>query len=171
MLEKNEIDKHHGSSHINHTSVDRMSYNPSLNGGINPPNALNQRKEGVNMAREIRKDQNYRDRLLKLIPSEIVAAYMVLAGIIPEDKAKWGTLIVSIVLLVLVPFYLWKMQNVQRNSQVIFTMISFVVWLYSLGGPFEVWGLYEAWIGSIILVLWTLIIPLVVNPKSQPATP
>ena len=91
---------------------------------------------------------------------------MVLAGIIPEDKAKWGTLIVSIVLLVLVPFYLWKMQKIQRNSQVIFTMISFVVWLYSLDGPFAAWDLYEAWIGSLILVLWTLIIPLVVNPKS-----
>jgi len=123
------------------------------------------------MAREIRVDQKYRDRLLKLIPSEIVAAYMVLAGIIPPDRAKWGTLIVSIVLLVLVPFYLWRMQNVQRNSQLIVTMISFVVWLYSLGGPFAAWGLYESWIGSVILILWTLIIPVLVNPKSQPANP
>ena len=123
------------------------------------------------MAREIRVDQKYRDRLLKLIPSEIIAAYMVLSGIIPPDRAKWGTLIVSIVLLVLVPFYLWKMQNVQRNSQLIVTMISFVVWLYSLGGPFAAWGLYESWIGSVILILWTLIIPVVVNPKSQPANP
>ncbi len=117
------------------------------------------------MPREIRPDQRYRDRLLKLIPSEIVAAYMVLSGIIPADRARWGTLIVSIVLLVLVPLYLWRMQNVQRTLQLIVTMVSFVVWLYSLGGPFEPWGLYEAWIGSIVLVLWTLVIPLVVNPK------
>jgi len=48
------------------------------------------------MAREIKVDQNYRDMLLKLIPSEIVAAYMVLAGIIPQDYAKWGLLIVSV---------------------------------------------------------------------------
>jgi len=123
------------------------------------------------MAREIREDQNYRDRLLKLIPSEIVAAYLVLSGIIPRE-AKLGTLIVSIVLLVLVPFYLWRLHNVQRTSQLMITTISFVVWVYSLGGgPFAVWELYEPWIASVILVLWTLVIPLVVNPKSQPATP
>ncbi len=75
------------------------------------------------MAREIKVNQEYRTRLLKLIPSEIVAAYMVLAGIIPPDRAKWGTLIVSIVLLVLVPFYMWRMQNVRHNSQLIVTTI------------------------------------------------
>lgn len=123
------------------------------------------------MAREIRADQNYRDRLLKLIPSEIVAAYLVLSGIIPRE-AKLGTLIVSIVLLVLVPFYLWRLHNVQRTSQLIITTISFVVWVYSIGGgPFAAWELYEPWIASVILVLWTLVIPLMVNPKSEPATP
>ncbi len=32
------------------------------------------------MAREIRIDQNYYDKLLKLIPSEIVAAYLIITG-------------------------------------------------------------------------------------------
>ena len=123
------------------------------------------------MAREIKENQDYRARLLKLIPSEIVAAYMVLSGIIPEDSAKWGTLIVSIALLILVPFYLRRLQNVQRTSQLIVTMISFIVWLYSLGGPFEAWELYQSWIASIVLILWTLTVPLVVNPKVQPVNP
>ena len=122
------------------------------------------------MPREIKEAQNYKDRLLKLIPSEIVAAYLVLAGIIPLASAKWGTLIVSIILLILVPFYLWKIHNVTRASQIIVTSISFVVWVYSLGGPFQFWNLYRAWIGSVILVLWTLIVPLALNPKPQPQT-
>jgi len=121
--------------------------------------------------REIKENQNYRDRLLKLIPSEIVAAYMVLAGIIPEKPARWGLLIISVILLVLVPFYLIIIQNVHRIVQVIFTTISFVVWVYSLGGPFEKWGIYLPWLSSVILVLWTLIVPLFVNPKPQPASP
>jgi len=123
------------------------------------------------MPREIHEAQNYKDRLLKLIPSEIVAAYMVLAGIIPLTSAKWGTLIVSIILLILVPFYLWKIHNVTRCSQIIVTSISFVVWVYTLGGPFQFWNLHRAWIGSVILVLWTLIVPLTINPKPQPQTP
>lgn len=44
------------------------------------------------MAKQINPDQTYRDKLLKLIPSEIVAAYMVLIGIIPENYSKWRTL-------------------------------------------------------------------------------
>ena len=123
------------------------------------------------MAREIKPAQDYKDRLLKLIPSEIVAAYLVLSGIIPQESAKWGILLVSIVLLILVPLYLWRIHNVKSCIQLLFTAISFVVWIYSLGGPFEFWGIYKAWIGSVILVLWTLIIPLVVNPKPQAAVP
>jgi len=120
------------------------------------------------MAREIREDQKYRDTLLKLIPSEIVAAYLVLQGIVPQHRAKWGMLIVSIILLVLTPLYLSMIQKVKRSSQLTVTTISFVVWIYSLGGPFREWGLHEAWIASIILVVWTLIVPLVLNPKQQP---
>ena len=123
------------------------------------------------MAREIKVDQNYRDRLLKLIPSEIVAAYMVLAGIIPQDYAKWGLLIVSVILLVLVPFYLKLFQKVDRILQIIITTISFAVWVYSLGGPFKEWGIYYAWLSSVILILWTLIVPIFVNPQPQPSGP
>jgi hypothetical protein len=121
------------------------------------------------MAREIRKDQKYKDRLLKLIPSEIVAAYIVLAGIIPIASAKWGLLIVSVVLLILVPLYLWRIQDVKRLVQIVVTTISFVVWIYSIGGPFLYWGIYEKWIASVVLILWTLIVPIVVNPKTQPS--
>ena len=123
------------------------------------------------MAREIKVDQNYRDRLLKLIPSEIVAAYVVLAGVIPQHHAKWGLLIVSVILLVLVPFYLKLLQNVNRIVQIVITTISFAVWVYSLGGPFREWGLYYAWLSSVILILWTLIVPLFVNPQPQPSSP
>jgi len=123
------------------------------------------------MAREIKKDEEYKKKLLKLIPSEIIAAYLVLEGIIPSSSAKWGTLIVSVILLILVPLYLWRNQDVKRAAQIIVTTISFAVWVYTIGGPFQEWGLYKPFIGSIILVLWTLIIPLVIKPKTQPANP
>jgi hypothetical protein len=120
------------------------------------------------MARQIKRDQTYRDKLLKLIPSEIVAAYMVLIGIIPEHYAKWGTLVVSIILLILTPFYLKKLEKVANNVQVLFCSLSFVVWVYSLGGlggPFRHWHMYQPWIGSVVLILWTLIVPLFVPTK------
>jgi hypothetical protein len=125
------------------------------------------------MARQIKPIEEYRSKLLKLIPSEIVAAYMVLQGIIPQDN-KWGFIIVTVVLLILTPFYLKKLEKVTETVQIVVSTISFVVWIYSLGGPFEKWGdkmgfdIYEPWIASIVLVLWTLIIPLLVkNPQEN----
>jgi hypothetical protein len=119
------------------------------------------------MARQIRQDQKYLDKLLKLIPSEIIAAYMVLAGMIPANRAKWGTTVVTIILLCFVPLYLMKIQKVSRPAQIFFTTLSFIVWVYSLGGPFIFWGIHASWLGSVLLVLWTLAIPLVINPTDQ----
>ena len=121
------------------------------------------------MARQIKPDQTYRDKLLKLIPSEIVAAYMVIIGIIPENYAKWGTLIVSLLLLILTPFYLKKLEKIANNIQVAFCSFSFVVWVYSLGGlggPFAHWNLYQGWLGSIVLIFLTLMVPLFVTKKT-----
>jgi len=118
------------------------------------------------MPREIQSYNRYKDRLLKLVPTEIVAAYLVIEGIIPSDapSAPMVSLLSSIVLLVLVPFYLKRSMSVKRTKQIVFTMISFVVWVYSLGGPFAYYGLYIGYIGSVILVLWTLLIPFFYKP-------
>jgi len=122
------------------------------------------------MAREIKKDQHFRDRLLKLIPSEIVATYLVIVGFIPKvenyPNRKIVLTIVSIGLLVLVPFYLRKFQNVKRLPQIVFTMVAFLVWIYSLGGPFESYNIYDPIIGSIILIFWSLLIPFFYNPEA-----
>ncbi len=111
------------------------------------------------MAREIKTDQDYKGKLLKLIPSEIVAAYLAIQGFVPEESAKWGLTILSVVLLIITPLYLKFVQNVAKNAQVIVSTLSFVVWVYALGGPFAIWNIHEAWIASVILLLWTTFIP------------
>lgn len=120
------------------------------------------------MSREIHRDNLYKDRLLKLIPSEIVAAYLVIDGLIPVEDPKAGVVLLtaSIVLLIFIPFYLKITMKVEKPVQILFTMISFVVWVYSLGGPFAYFGLYTGYIGSVILVLWTLLIPFFYNPPA-----
>jgi hypothetical protein len=96
-----------------------------------------------------------------------VAAYLVIEGIIPEERKMIGTLILSVILLILVPLYLRRIYQVQRVGQHIFVMLAFVVWIYSLGGPFRYWDLWEAWIGSGLLILYTLTIPLFYNPAES----
>ena len=121
------------------------------------------------MAREIKSYNHYKDLLLKLIPTEIVAAYLVIEGIIPEGDplAGWVSLLSALILLILIPFYLQKIMAVKRTRQVVFTMISFIIWIYSIGGPFEDYGVYVGYIGSVLLVLWTLLIPLLYKPAAD----
>ncbi len=121
------------------------------------------------MAREVKVNQDYKSKLLKLIPSEIIAAYLVIEGIIPEERKYIGTLIVSLILLALVPLYLRVIYRVRRLGQHIFVMVAFAVWIYSLGGPFKYLHIWEAWIGSSLLILYTLTIPLFYRPGENTA--
>ncbi|MCK5058541.1 MAG: hypothetical protein KAT34_17935 [Candidatus Aminicenantes bacterium] len=42
------------------------------------------------MSRQIKTDEKYLGRLLKLIPSEMVAAYLAVQGIVPVKRTKNG---------------------------------------------------------------------------------
>lgn len=121
------------------------------------------------MARQIKRENDYQSRLLKLIPSEIIAAYLVIVGFIPPgyEHSKILLSIVTAVLLFLIPFYLTGFQNVKGTFQIIFTSFSFIIWVYSMGGPFVYYGIHDSVIGSSLLVLWTLLIPFVIKPENH----
>ena len=138
------------------------------------------------MARQINDTQPYSDKLVKLIPSEIVGAYMVLSGILgyapgndvsipaslkqmPDSELKPILLqIVFFVLLILTPGYLKKISKVDNIKQLLITAVSFIIWVYTLGGPFVIWNIYYSLFASIVLVLWTLIIPLFISSAPEP---
>ena len=84
------------------------------------------------MAREVKTDQDYKSKLLKLIPSEIIAAYILIGGIIPAEYKYWGSLITAVIMLILIPFYLKRLYDVKRLGQIIYIMIAFVIWIYTL---------------------------------------
>ncbi len=111
------------------------------------------------MSRQISKGHGYQDKLIRLIPSEIIAAFMALDGIVPEES-KIANSAIAVILLVIMPFYLEKVHKVKWGPQIWFMTISFVIWMYSLGGPFKYWNLYVPWIGSAMIIIWTLIAPI-----------
>ncbi|MCL5281257.1 MAG: hypothetical protein M1376_15260 [Planctomycetes bacterium] len=143
------------------------------------------------MAREVNATQPFANKLVKLVPTEIVGAYMVLAGMLgytydatsaaqqmPDPELKAILIqVVFFVLLVLTPLYLWRIGRVSNLIQLVVTTISYVIWVYTLGGPFVVWGIYHSIIGSVVLVLWSITAPLLVPPnlakemQSQTAAP
>ncbi len=128
------------------------------------------------MPREVNDTQSYADKVVKLVPTEIVGAYMVLAGIVgvtastptaPTDSlSKILIQGVFFVLLVLTPLYLWRVSGVTNIVQLVVTTLAFILWIYTLGGPFAVWGIYEPKVAAILLTLWSFIIPVIVRPAS-----
>ncbi len=117
----------------------------------------------------------YKDRLLKYIPAETVAVYLALSRAIttatnPSDQQGsdeanllW---IVFAVLLVGTWLYLQRVQKVTKVKQLIISTVAFAVWIFSIGGPFELsFGDPEGWYkpiyGAVLLPLYTFFIPII----------
>jgi len=120
------------------------------------------------MGRAIRREDNsFLKAVLKLIPSEVVAVFVFLQGILPE--ALVPHLVVSCFLVGITPLYLRFAMGVRSRPQLLVSSISMIVWIYALGqGPVRFlrapW--YEPWYGSVVLVLWTLIPPMLLYHQS-----
>lgn len=122
------------------------------------------------MTRTINIADNYMSRVLKHIPTEIVMAYITIDGVLrtsyhPNVWAERQTLqtllwVVMAVLTVLTPFWLYRVMRVKRPKQLFISTLSVPVWLFALGGPFALQDWYQPAFGSLILPLYTLIIPI-----------
>jgi len=113
------------------------------------------------MAREITEDNDYKTRLLKLIPGDFIAAYLAVDQAIPEGELrKWVLTIATAFLALLLPFTLRYLYDVRSWLQISATLGSLVIWIYSIGGPFIEWNLHEGPIASVMLTLWTMVLPL-----------
>lgn len=107
---------------------------------------------------------SYLSRLLKLIPAEVIALYLVGRGLIPQDKPVglfvWS--VVALVGVVLVRCRATRKPGVGPQWRAVgIAAVSFVVWIYSLGDVFAVCGIYIPWVGSLLVLAWTFFIPYV----------
>ena len=121
---------------------------------------------------------DYRTRILKLIPAEVVAAYLTIKGLMDTATAQnnefafylyWG---VFAVLLVLTPVFYVKVEKVNSLRQNVITTLAFVVWVFSIGGPFD--SLFQDpanknLLASVLLILFTLVAPQFFLPEKEEA--
>ena len=114
------------------------------------------------MGRAIRReDDSFLKALLKLIPSEVVAVYLFVLGILPDRLAPHAA--VAGLLVALTPLYLRFAMGVRAAAQLAVSTVSMAVWIFALGeGPVHFlrapW--YEPWYGSVALAIWTLVPPM-----------
>ena len=116
----------------------------------------------------IPKEDDYQSKLLKYIPTEVVALYVTLDGIVKAafnqqlSQEYWLWLwIIFAVLLISTPLYLWRVTKVRKKKQLIISTIALVVWVFALGGAFLSFTWYKPFYGAIILPLYTFFIPII----------
>ncbi|HET6451098.1 MAG TPA: hypothetical protein VFI08_07285 [Spirochaetia bacterium] len=121
------------------------------------------------MGRAIEQENSFLQVLLKLIPSEVIAVFVFVQGVLPGTF--WPHLVLAVVLIGLTPLYLYYAQGVKARSQLVLSTLSLVVWIYAMGtGPlrFVKPPYYEPWHGAVVLAVWTLVPPMLLT--QHPAT-
>lgn len=120
------------------------------------------------------KADSYQAQFLKLIPVEVISAYITIEGlltgsILPKDNPGlyagllWG---IFITLAVVNPLYLRHVSKVKDRRQILLSAGAFLIYVASLGGPFVLLGMEGAVVrllGSILIPIYTLIALIVLN--------
>lgn len=128
--------------------------------------------------------KKFQSKLTKLIPGEIVTGYLFLKGnyegvrLLAEGGDKISVELIDycmygfiVVLLMLTPVLYKHAFGVTNRKQLFLTAIAFVLWVVSIGGPFDL--LYEEWtvlknfITGFLILTFTLIAPLFFDKKES----
>lgn len=113
---------------------------------------------------------DYTDRLMKLIPAEVVTAYVGATALIASttkvpNSVPW---LVFAILLIITPFVYWRLTLDQHKhpavGQTAASTIAFVVWVLALGGPFSQLSWYSPLYGGLLLIFYTTFVPLFLPP-------
>lgn len=103
---------------------------------------------------------DYASRLMKLIPSEVSAAYLAINSIVPLTQGFDFKILLAIgCLTVICPVYLWLFQKVRGLPQLIFTTAMFPLWAVNISNGRS--NDIDPQLVGIVLILATLVIPLV----------
>ena len=110
----------------------------------------------------------YWSKLVKMIPTEIIAFFMALNAIsasFPEPVRTFALWLSFAVVVVGGVLYLYKYNNVRRTGQLIVMTIPLIIWIYVIGGPFEMFAWYYQGYGELLGAIYTFFIPMVYKPE------
>lgn len=106
--------------------------------------------------------KDYLERLVKLIPAEVVGIYLIGIGMVPQNLppvlALWAVICLMLVIFVR-SYATWEPKKGPQWVAVSVASISFVIWAYTMGGPFQAYGMFVPWIGSLAVLVWTFMVP------------
>jgi hypothetical protein len=105
----------------------------------------------------------YFEKVAKLVPSEVIAAYIAVMGLIPamhdEHKRPFWVWTTFLVCLVITPIYLNLLASAGKPKwvHILLSMLAFVVWAFAISGKALIGDSFEPIAASIVLILFSLI--------------
>lgn len=117
------------------------------------------------MERQVKPADTYADRVKKLIPAEVSAAFLAINASIPLDDDYLPYVIAFFVALMLISvIYLRTLERVANPAQIVFvSLVAFPAWALSIAVDRFDFMENRLFLASGILVLVTLVIPLIVR--------
>jgi hypothetical protein len=117
---------------------------------------------------------SYLDRLMKMVPTEVIGLYLVGSGIIPHDQPVVLTLWALICLVGVVAMRAWGTADATASppqptdwTHVAISAVAFILWIFTMGGgPFTTGGVFAAayeqtpYVGSLLVLAWTFFVPI-----------
>jgi hypothetical protein len=103
--------------------------------------------------------EHWLERVVKLVPSEVVAVYLAGRGYAATWPGIWSTICLALVLIVRI----WGTREGRAGVQwtaVAVSAVSFVIWVYAIGGRFLRFTLPDDGIAYAAVLVWTVILPI-----------
>ncbi|MFD0766112.1 hypothetical protein ACFQZI_14710 [Mucilaginibacter lutimaris] len=114
---------------------------------------------------------DYLEKVSKLIPSEIIGAYLTMVGLLTKiddhSTRRTLTIVVFFACLLLTPIYLYRMADADKPKiiHILLSTFAFIVWAYVTSGDkigtLLGWNGYDAAAASIFLILFSIISALI----------
>jgi hypothetical protein len=112
---------------------------------------------------------DYSDRILKLIPAEVIGVYVSMVTVAKSDDGlpllvPW---LVFLFGLLATYFYSRVALKVTDNRQLFLTVGAFSVWALTIGAPFDQLSWYRLSYGAMILPAYTFVVPMIMREQRQ----
>jgi len=130
----------------------------------------------------IKDADEYLERLLKLIPSDVVGIYLIGRQISDAQNAtQWWALICLALVVVIRVIATRESNNPSGNNNpkfnflneiqwatVFISSFSFIIWVYTLGDYLPGLNFIPSWTASLALLVWTVLVPYLYKGDSGP---
>ncbi len=104
----------------------------------------------------------YSDRLIKLIPAEVIGVYFSMVTVLKNSKDDVADLVPWLVFAfgaMATLFYLRVTLKVLNTRQLALSVIAFCVWAFTIGDPFSQFAWYNGTYAGLLLIAYTFVAP------------